>query len=415
MRTQRLTVLLGAGGSIPLGVPCTAAITRRVLALDRDPDYLRFAAQGHYRPPFEAISALIASARRTTHDGHDTTEPPNFEQILHALEALQGLVDHPPIVEAVLTAGLADGIKTLLQPSHNMSLASTYLLDTVRAMITSASQVARGHPMWRAYSDFWHQLSERFILDFVTLNYDTLTEDALPSLDDGFRPILDEQSRRFDPAAFSSPPSNGRLIHLHGSVRFGYRPFHVNPNRFAFEDAHQDLYAYPTAEEARGASGGATTEHRSQAGRTMNVGPIITGLQKTDKMVAAQPYMSYYHAATSCLLGTPRLLVIGYSFGDEHISAWLARMPRIHGDRLRLGIIDIAQEFASGRYRLTPRWVKSSLLLNRLSRSDDLDFIRRGIIESNPWVSPTRNCRVDLRGFLASAGQCAEFIDFLGS
>ena len=75
------------------------------------------------------------------------------------------------------------------------------------------------------------------------------------------------------------------------------------------------------------------------------IGPLITGLQKTDKLLV-EPYFSYFNRFLHLVATTPRLLVIGYGFGDSHINAILSRFTRWHGSARRVVAIDFFQEWS---------------------------------------------------------------------
>lgn len=399
-----VTVIVGAGASIPLGVPGTVEATDRVLALDDDPDLLDLHRRGQYEPPFRRLRSLLSSVY----------ESPNFEHLLHALETVDGLQNGRFVIERCITAGLTNDLKTLFGERHSASLATAFLIDELHKAFADASDQARRHNRWPLFCDFWHLLSAPYRLDVVTFNYDTCLDSALPGVEQGFRPVQGESTHRFDPSAFATD-SVPRLMHLHGCVRFGRRGLQVDVNRFAFEDSWHDMYLYATPEEAWQANRGSSTDRESQAGRTTIVGHLITGLQKTDKLIAAQPYLSYYQAATRALCSSPRVLIIGYGFSDLHINAWLQRLGRLHGDRLRLCILDYAPIWESTGYRHAPQWARSSLILHLAAQTNGVDMLAGGIIQAEPWMAANGRCRLDLRGFLATAEQASEVIHFLES
>lgn len=89
------------------------------------------------------------------------------------------------------------------------------------------------------------------------------------------------------------------------------------------------LSKFETYEKAKETWFGRST-NTAQSHMESVIGPIITGLRKTDKLVA-YPYSSYYHTLMDSLQKNSRLLIIGYSFGDIHFNHLLDRITRIHG------------------------------------------------------------------------------------
>ena len=71
------------------------------------------------------------------------------------------------------------------------------------------------------------------------LNYDDTVERSLGGhFEDGYEQI-DAGLYRFEPRKLAWT-SASRVMHLHGSVHYGFYP--GDPNRFRFEDKFEDLY-----------------------------------------------------------------------------------------------------------------------------------------------------------------------------
>jgi hypothetical protein len=83
-------------------------------------------------------------------------------------------------------------------------------------------------------------------------------------------------------------------MHLHGSVLFGPLERNQSVNSFGHEDSFDDLYYYPNPKDAAESRRGTRGAPISQAGKGSIVGAIVTGLQKPDKVLFADPYSSYY-------------------------------------------------------------------------------------------------------------------------
>jgi hypothetical protein len=167
------------------------------------------------------------------------------------------------------------------------------------------------------------------MLRVFTLNYDDIVDEAMPSAFDGFEsPGNDSQQK--DARAFSAREFAKRyshepetLAHLHGSVRFGRRL--------------SELLKYERAENARAAIEGTISSDHQENGAIISTDPIISGLNKSAKLIQnPAPFGYYFRAFIDSVMRSPRLLAIGYGGRDDHINAWLRQMPEIHGDSRRL-------------------------------------------------------------------------------
>jgi hypothetical protein len=245
------------------------------------------------------------------------------------------------------------------------------------------------------------------------LNYDNCIELSLGvgSWEDGFT-LLDPGIFRFDPERIVNSTIT-RILHLHGSVFYGYPRF-SNPNRFIFEDHHEDLYRFDTHVNAR-RNWFSRSRNWAQSGERASAGPIITGQRKTDKLLA-YPYSTYQAVLHDVLLNNPRLLIVGYGFGDLHFNGLLSRLTRIHGDNRRVVVIDFVPFNLRGNgWHPDPTvrdWPNNNTLravgiLGRENRPLEGPY-------RHPWVSGDTRCRVYLEGFQdAVQNHSADIINFL--
>jgi hypothetical protein len=228
---------------------------------------------------------------------------------------------------------------------------------SLRDEMNSADQSVILKTHWAAISAFLRRLNNEFDLYVATTNYDSIVEQALgwgPE-SQGFEPIPGESPFRY--SGHTVPP---RLIHMHGSLSFGYRDHGSDSNRFIFEDNHEDLYYHPDPLKAFSTWFGRSTQ-TSMAGRDTLAGPIITGLDKPDKLLP-EPYLSYYRRFQEFCTTIPRVLIVGYGFTDVHLNAVLGRLTRWHGPRRRIAIIDF--------------WKKSSWMPSAAWARDKPNFFR---------------------------------------
>jgi SIR2-like domain len=235
---DRLTVLVGAGGSVDLGVPSTKEATDFVVGDDPwdEDDY--------HKTEGWIVSQVFGVLKQWYRDPADQ----NFEVLLHAFEGMAtlerswrpGAGGRGRVIWSLLTGGPRGELLPIFQ--------NGFADRGARRLLRRLHEAFAGHPTdkaaakWRSYETWWRELSNTFDLDIATTNYDRLIEEAMPSVDQGFRSVSGEDVQRFTPMDFRGP--GHRLAHLHGSVNFGYRPLSGDHDRFASRDGFHDLYRF---------------------------------------------------------------------------------------------------------------------------------------------------------------------------
>ena len=325
-RRRTVTALLGAGAVLDLGAPSTPTLTNAVRA-----------AQQHLpqRTPTAFIAAVHAALQQIAPPGVSCT----FEDVLHAIEMLESFYwgqqqqsawEYRPAICAFNP--------TLNRQFLDLPLllaAGTDLIETIGRQVIAFDQTW-STPANAWFSDFWTMVLKRCPWDLLTTNYDSSIENALSGIPlvDGFE-LLDPGVYRFNPNVLINA-GGSRVMHLHGSVHFGYPNF-ANPNRFIYQDHFEDLYRFDDPIAAIGTWSGRSANH-AQSHEVAHAGPIVTGLRKTDKTLH-YPYDTYQVAFHEAIRSSPRLFVAGYSFGDFHINRLLERMTRLHGNRRKIVLI----------------------------------------------------------------------------
>ena len=399
--SNKLTVLVGAGGSIELGMPGTFDATNDLIAVDpnetNDP-FLRDDKE-ILRGVYQAINGYYAA--------------PNFEHMLHALEAIsslelswRGAAEKFRVVYGRFSAPRAD-VHNLFdrQLLHH---ATQHLIKRLHYLFLNPSNSAKSNRNWALYEGFWRKLFSKFSLDVATTNYDTLIEQSLPSLEQGFRPVDGEETLRFAPRQLGQ--AKNRLIHLHGSLHFGYRTGVTSEevNRFVYEDESEDLYWHRDPADAV-QTWGVRSNSVSQAGEETVVGGLITGMQKANKLLVAEPYLTYQRIFGQMAQDNPRLLVIGYGFGDHHLNQLVSRMTRWHGKDRRVALITWCPEKEWFRRHHSHENLNEIMCVERWSEENEpwLD----GMMNYAPvWTSKNGLVRIYTVGLLNTA---REYLDDL--
>ncbi|MDD9942485.1 MAG: SIR2 family protein [Myxococcales bacterium] len=335
----QLTVLVGAGSSVAAGAPSTAGLTRAVVEGLRAREPYSCAAS-QFR---DQVEAILAAADDYYHPGAESGEA-NFEQLLDVFESGAALAVG---WQAHTVSTTSESCLTRARPDLGDALTPSFFRECVHVVeqtvldaIIEASRVDLEQPLLAGFRAWWRALGERFDLTVGCLNYDTLIESALDlgAANQGFVRIAGEGTWRLS-TDLSGPACGGhRLFHLHGSIHFGAREYGADPNRFAYDAGFHELYWHPTPGAAYQTMWGQSAP-RSQSGRELGGGRLLTGLHKADKTLT-EPMASYYLEFCNQLVRSSRLLIAGYGFQDHHINAALRRFVRAHGGRGRVAVVD---------------------------------------------------------------------------
>ncbi len=428
-RKPRLTVFLGAGAAAALGVPGTPTVTQMILASD----------EAHRRgatPVFDFVQKLIAE--RYDHNA-------NFEHILHTLECLENYYHsvvrgHSPYFG--VKAGAIEwtlAAKLYLQPETELSsawsvdrlgidlrsvdIAIDSLYKELRKIFGPAHRTASGHSKWPAFVDFWKRLKGEYFLDIVTTNYDRCAEEGLlaggnPEPEHGFvKDTHYPQYGVFDGRRLNRGDGD-RILHLHGSVQFSDRGVREDQRGLYNQDrlSTDQLMWWDTAElDSELLLPGDVT--LSQAGENLRVGPMITGLRKPEKLLAAEPYTTYYRLLSQCMQTNHRLLIIGYGFGDLHINSLFMRMKHWHAQDRRIVCLSYMPSQALGQQEL-PEWynartgMQTFKWLSGVHDKGSTEFFRKDDSRIRAWND---NFMLRATGFLAEddPAQVDEVLEFL--
>lgn len=338
----RIIVLLGAGASVDAGVPSTNDLTEFLLNSEIQailPTHAEFRSKS--KSGFTGPLRLEIPVCRAVHSGlRSSFKYPNFEHILAALEELQA------ISSSQIGFEVSDDLAHVLSPfvsidsRYNalnqpglMAFARHEIIDLLALHIHEKLFLNSGAR--QPTNEFIRELEKSFSLSVYSLNYDDLIDDSTVFYD-GFEPGQSSY-KRFDRRKYLQMCQDedlNRLMHLHGSIRFGY----PNDN---YHDDPSELVKYDVADDAIGTFDGRSNEIFDR-GTVISTAPIISGFHKVAKLTHSPiPYGYYYHSFLSELMSTNRLLVIGYGAGDEHINGWINEHVVIHGSNRKSGYISL--------------------------------------------------------------------------
>jgi hypothetical protein len=349
----RLTVLLAAGSTLKSGIgpkssvpgmPSTRELTDLIANL-KFPTALRLATpyfiDDNQKKAF-GLSHPVAVLPMINHVLRSAFDYVDFETILHALEQLD------PFVSGRDSVRQTDQFHAVLSAFAEVRRNIEFLCD--RQVINAARQeiIKRIYSMiinrvlgYGSQTPALHVLIQKLDAEFqisvFTLNYDDVVDNARKEWFDGFtKPEPSPTAgafhtiHSFDPKAFRSwrDASDPLLAHLHGSVRFGYRPA-IGLAKFSMATAAADSLEIIVSDSYA-------------SGQIVSPTPIISGLSKVAKLsYNPEPFGYYYRAFIDSMLENDRLLVVGYGGRDEHFNTWIEQFAKIHGDNRKVGWVSL--------------------------------------------------------------------------
>lgn len=303
----KLLVLLGAGSSIPCGMPSVGKINERMK---------RWSSERESKRSEPDVFNILweASARYYEKAENHYDLRPNYERVLGDMTALANWVSPPPFgnptIDAIAGCSLFSAFASLLDPSHEFAgrhLAldqQAFLLGKLakhmRDLSKGVDNQSTGLP---AYIEFLGKLRERFEVGVYNLNYDTVAITAWPEACRGF-----DKHGYFHPLAVRQRQEWGFIYHLHGSV-------HHCINDPAQEIVWKDNLEEPEEFVDRG-------EPQIDMAQDFKAIPLTTLLAGGFKLeqLLAEPYQTFHATLGRHVYEADAILIIGYGFGDPHVN-----------------------------------------------------------------------------------------------
>lgn len=323
-------LIVGAGLSQGLGVAGVDALTTAARQIPYPMTNLG-PARGSIGVP---LANLLWKALAAYYDA------PNFETMLHAVEALVAFKGAPtgaqiPDVLRPVTNMFMDITprwKPLADSDQLEQLASNIICAVAERIAADARSAVR-HFSYDACRTLVNRLLSEFDVTIIDLNYDDILETIIADFEDGFEKCNGGQFRW---TLFAEDNGLPRLLHVHGSIRFGISTKDNRPPEIVrFDDAEQAKphWSY-------------IIDVTAQSGDRIFLGPIITGLRKADKTLWA-PYGHYMHHFVEALFHAERVLSIGYGGNDAHLNQWLLHWFYMHEGSAKYAAITKFDEITS--------------------------------------------------------------------
>lgn len=274
----------------------------------------------------------------------------NFEQIFHVLEMLysydrawNGSCNVPhlyPVFAPFTKSDFKDD-----DFRHLSSVMEQFILRVMDIIGNYDKDFCQNLNKHGWYVDFFRTLGKN--ADIFNFNYDTTIEKCLQDYEDGFekQEATEKQEKAepfmaFNPKRLIENPNKLTTInHLHGCINY-YFATYKDINYDVYTNQHHDLYKYDNYDTVHKLMiGRGQCQPTSQSGETYYAAPIITGLRKTDKLNSS-PFDFYHTKMVESIIANPKLIIVGYGFGDLYCNQLLDRMYALHGTKCRIVLID---------------------------------------------------------------------------
>lgn len=401
IKKNRVTALVGAGACIDIGGPTTVGLTDSIRGLsvfDSDGQNVNFIDQ---------VAQQLNNYYRSSQC--------NFEDIFHTIEDLDSYAggfrqstvkEYKPVIGAFVNQLPGEWFNSdiLIQS------ASIIIEEIARQISIYDNNINNNQNDW--FSKFWAKATNQCSFDIATLNYDTCIEKSIGAFEDGYESI-GKGFDRFNLHKFLHT-HNSRIFHPHGCIVYGYLPNSEDPNQYIFDYGFHDLYKFDSYRTAQQTWFGMSNRN-TQSHEQIIVGPIITGLRKTDKILT-NPYSAYYYMLQKAIIENDRLLVIGYSFGDKHFNDLLERFTSLHSKNRRIVIITYCNPDDWCVDPTIMDWMNNDMRAFIYKAFRERDPFRGHYDFSNPFVSQDGRVKIYLTGFMDTVNKyCDDIIDFLTS
>ena len=210
------------------------------------------------------------------------------------------------------------------------------------------------------------ELSKKFELSVVNLNYDNILYRCMPSkIEIGF-----DNTGSFDPNLVLNNRNWNFFYHLHGSVHFYYDNFEI---KFAKKCGLKKVIDSNKA---------GRSHEESTEGFPILTSPIIVGYGKVWQ-IQREPYLFYYNDLSRRINEADKILFIGYSFGDFHLNK-LIEMSLKHQKKKKVVIIDFAKQ-GDGIFYRSDLWSHEIFRMMGLDASEFRPCLVTDLSNKNPF------------------------------
>ncbi len=302
---KKLLVILGAGSSVPLGMPsvtCLGQCMRKwgqEWAGSRFPDY---------------FDALWCSAEAYYQTGCPSLRP-NFEKVLGDMVALAHWMEPAPSGDT-LRQIVSNGKPPRWEPlAHQEGKYEHHIkvMDQLSRLLEGLARHMRTQSQWldstdipkkQKYRKLLGGLSEKFDVGIYNLNYDTAALGALPGAYTGF-----DKNGVFEPRVVHERDRWDFIYHLHGCVHNSLNCRYTGDKIVWRPTLDGEFYDGPEGRWSGARSDGIKLPRTT----------LVAGGFKLDQLLV-EPFQSFHASLVRHVYAADAILLGGYGFGDAHIN-----------------------------------------------------------------------------------------------
>ena len=335
----KLLVILGAGSSIPCGMPSVHAIGELMKC---------WAHEWALEPPCDTLGDVFSVLWKVTSDYYDSNHyciGPNYERILGTMTTLAHWLSAPPFgtpLTGVVKNGKPISDLEWLLSCSNEHAARIRVLDQYNFLFGHLASYMRERSKeldstlitFSRYKSILEKLRENFDLGIYNLNYDTVASTAWPEAFNGF-----DNQGFFEPLSVSQRPEWGFIYHIHGSVHYCISDPVVRPWIVWRDDlkSHYSVCGVPQSDMA-------------QNFRPIPLTTLITGGFKQEQILA-EPYQTFYSTLVRHVHEANAILIVGYGFGDAHMNQVLSNRFQLPDEYSPYPKVVVLEKSREDRYR----------------------------------------------------------------
>ena len=304
----KLLVILGAGSSIPCGMPSVGELDKLMRRWARE-----WKPEPHVDSDVDVFNVLWEMAESYYGLNHYCIRP-NYEMVLGEMTALASWVSPSPfgnpLIRTLKNSALTVALAPLLDCSKPYNARNTvvsqqvFLFETlVDFMRKRSNHFNSQSPAFSDYKKFHQKLREKFELGIYNLNYDTVALNAWPEAFLGF-----DRFGNFDPVCVNQRRDWGFIYHLHGSVHHCISHKIIRP-WIVWKEYLADTFS----------DSGVPQADMAQGFRPIPLTTLIAGGFKLDQLLP-DPYQTFFSSLVRHVHEADAILLGGYGFGDLHVN-----------------------------------------------------------------------------------------------
>lgn len=359
---KKLLVILGAGSSIPIGMPSVPDLDICIRAWSEE-------WTSQIAPP--NFFALLWDAIATYYQSGNVSNAPtlNFEKVLGEMIALAHWMEPAPWGDTLRTTACAGrrppSIPFPMLNDTNRYGATVPIIDQLSYLLARLAKYMRlksctferSSYAAQQYKALFDGLRGAFEVGIYDLNYDVAALAAWPDAYTGFG-----DGSQFEPESVHRRKEWSFIYHLHGSVHHSFQHQHGGAICWRKDLTEQDMFFDDFD--------GRPTEKRSE-GKGFPPTTLIAGGYKLDQLLV-EPFHSFHAALVRHLYEADAILIGGYGFGDVHINRALQNRYGSTRARLPVMVLDFAHSKTDPMTFRADAWSRG--LSNTLTAPGDFFF-----------------------------------------